>query len=129
MLSFQLCWHQQCSSFLLSEEHNISLLKLEELPKCGINDARDAWLRYCAANDTAVPKSNPVMITISATIYKVLLERVSSFQRSLTTTVATAEDSDYKDGDDVYYRFGGAAICEMLKLHYQQIRSCSDEQR
>ena len=129
MLSFQLCWHKQCSSFLLSEEHNISLLKLEELPGCDISGTRDAWLHYCATNDMPVPKSNPVMITISATIYKVLLERVSSFQRSLSTTVATAVDGGYRDGDNVYYRFGGAAICEMLKLHYQQIRSCSDEQR
>ena len=127
MLSFQLCWHKQCSLFLLSEEHNITVLSLEEIPNCNISDTRDAWLYYCALNDVPVPKSNPVMITMSATIYKVL-EHVTSFQESLTATKA-AVDGSYKDGDNVYYRFGGAAICEMLKLRYQQIRSCSDEQR
>ena len=130
MLSFQLCWHKQCSSFLLSEEYNISVLNLEELPHCSVSDTRDAWLQFCAANDTPVPKSNPVMITISSIMYRVMLERVARYQESLTTDHdATAIASDYKDGDDVYYRFGGAVIWEMLKLHYQKIRSCSDEQR
>ena len=41
MLSFQLCWHKQCSSFLLSEEH-------KELPGCDISGTRDGWLHYCA---------------------------------------------------------------------------------
>ena len=26
------------------------------------------------------------------------------------------------DGDDVYYRFGGAAICAMLKHRYKEIK-------
>ena len=130
MLSFQLCWHKQCSSFRLSEEYNISVLNLEELPHCSVSDTRDAWLQFCAANDTPVPKSNPVMITISSIMYRVMLERVARYQESLTTDHdTTAIASDYKDGDDVYYQFGGAVICEMLKLHYQKIRSCSDEQR
>ena len=58
-----------------------------------------------------------------------LLERVMSFQESLTATNTVTTTSEYTDGDDVYYRFGGATICDMLKLHYKQIRSCSDEQR
>ena len=112
---------------MLSEDHDITVLKLEELPDC--NDARDTWLQFCAANDTPVSESNPVMMTVSSTIYRVLLECVTSFQESLVTTDATAITNGYEDGDDVYYRFGGAAICEMLELHYQQIRSCSNEQK
>ena len=63
-------------------------------------------------------------------MYRVMLECVATYQESLTTDHdATAISNDYKDGDDVHYRFGGAVICEMLKLHYQKIRSYSDEQR
>jgi len=129
MLNFQICWYNQCSAFLLSEEHNIAVLNLKELPGCGVSDARDAWLHFCSANGAPVPESNPVMITITATIYTVLLEHVMSFQESLTATNIVTKASEYTDGDDVYYRFGGAAICDVLKLHYEQIRSCSDEQR
>lgn len=31
------------------------------------------------------------------------------------------------DDDDVYYRFGGAALCDMLKLRYKQIKTCPIE--
>ena len=129
MLNFQLCWHNQCSAFLLSQEHNIAVLNLKELSGCNVCHTRDAWLQFCSANGVPVPESNPVMMTITSTIYRVLLESVMNFQESLTATNAVATASEYKDGDDVYYRFGGATICEMLKLHYKQIRSCSDEQR
>jgi len=129
MLNFQICWYNQCSAFLLSKDHNIAVLNLKELPECHVSDARDAWLQFCSTNGVPVPESNPVMMTISSTLYRVLLERVMSFQDSLIATNTVATASEYKDGDDVYYRFGGAAICDMLKVHYKQIRSCSDEQR
>ena len=129
MLNFQISWYNQCSAFLLSEEHDIAVLNLKELPGCYVSNARDAWLHFCSNNSVPVPKSNPVMMTVSSTIYRVLLERVMSFQESLKATNAVATSREYTDGDDVYYRFGGAAICDMLKLHYKQIRSCSDEQR
>ena len=34
-----------------------------------------------------------------------------------------------QEGDDVYYRFGRAAILDMLHLCYKEIRSCRDDQR
>ena len=33
------------------------------------------------------------------------------------------------DGDDVYYRFGGAALCAMLKSRYKDIRKCQSTVR
>jgi len=79
MLNFQICWYNQCSAFLLSEEHNIAVLNLKELPGCDVSDIRDAWLHFCSANGVPVPESNPVMMTIAPTIYRVLLEHVMSF--------------------------------------------------
>jgi len=37
--------------------------------------------------------------------------------------------SRFTDGDDVYYRFGGAAICSMLKNRYKAIRNCHSTAR
>ena len=37
-----------------------------------VSDTRDAWLHFCSANGTPVPESNPVMMTITATIYSVI---------------------------------------------------------
>ena len=33
------------------------------------------------------------------------------------------------DTDDIYYCFGGAAICGMLHFRYKQLKSCSDDKR
>jgi len=32
-------------------------------------------------------------------------------------------------GDDDYFRFGDAALSDMLHLHYKQIKNCSGTQR
>jgi len=37
--------------------------------------------------------------------------------------------SSFSDGDDVYYRFGGAAICDMLKNRYKAIKKCHSTAR
>ena len=42
---------------------------------------------------------------------------------------STEEPVSNVDGDNVYYRFGGAAICTMLKHRYKEIRRCSSATR
>ena len=92
------------------------------------------WLDFCDRNGIPVPESNPVMITISSAVYELLLEHAESFQNSLSsngecTSTATQCPPVITDGEDVHLRFGGAAICEMLHLHYKQIKGCADMQR
>ena len=75
--------------------------------------------QYPVTNGVPVPESNPIMITVSAVINNFLLECVAQFQSN------TEASTSY----DVHYHFGGAAICDMLHLRYEQIKSCKDEQR
>ena len=42
---------------------------------------------------------------------------------------STEEPVSSDDSDDVYYRFGGAAICTMLKHRYKELRRCSSATR
>ena len=60
-------------------------------------------------------------------IYELLLKQTESFKNSLTTRLPLP--SNAIDGDDMYFRFGGAALCDMLHLRYQQIKTCTDMQR
>ena len=69
------------------------------------------------------------MISASSAIYAVLLERAREYQTSLLSESESSKISVGVEGDDVYFRFGGAALCDMLHLHYKQIRGCSDAQR
>ena len=53
-----------------------------------------------------------------------------NFQNSLQKPdVGSSSSLTEPDTDDVYYRFGGAAICDMLCLQYEQLKSCSDNQQ
>ena len=73
------------------------------------------------------------MMILSSAVYDVLLQRVESYQERLNISVDTSSDlnstSSDRDGEDVYFRFGGAAICEMLKLRNKEIKECSNTQR
>ena len=125
-MNFQLRWHQHCSAFLLGSEHSLSVIKLQEYNECTIEETRHKWLEFTETNGVPVPESNPIMITVSAVIYNFLLEHVAHFQTDKETSTSSVV---LADSDDVHYRFGGAAICDMLHLRYKQIKSCTDEHR
>ena len=54
------------------------------------------------------------MMTLSSVVYSALLEHVSNHHSTPSIETESPVETVI-DGDDVYYRFGGAALCEMLK--------------
>ena len=133
-LKFQLQWQQYCSAFLLSRSYSLNSINLEKYAEESVAAVRMQWLDFCDRSGIPVPESNPVMITISSAVYELLLGHAESFQTSLNSNgecagTTTQCSSVVTDGEDVHLRFGGAAICEMLHLHYKQIKECTDMQR
>ena len=133
-LRFQLQWQQYCSTFLLSRSYPLSSINLEKYTEQSVAAVRMQWLDFGDHSGIPVPESNPVMIMISSAVYELLLEHAESFQSSLNsngecTSMATQCSPIVTDGEDVHLRFGGAAICEMLHLHYKQTKECTDMQR
>ena len=127
---FQLKWHEHCSVFLLARSYPLTAINLNESAQHSVAALRMQWLDFCDINGLPVPESNVVMMTISTAIYELLLKQTESFKNSLTTnTTKLLPPPSATDGDDVYFRFGGAALCDMLHLRYQQIKSCTDMQR
>ena len=68
---------------------------------------------------------NAVMIAVQSAVY--------NYISSKTTAAAPIVDKEISDSsgdevmvepDDVYYRFGGAAIAEMLHNRYKKIHTC-----
>ena len=116
-LQFQFQWYDHCSALLLSKQHSISEIGLEELSSAPIHIARGKWLSFCEASGVPVPESNPVMILVSSAIYDFLLEYSTNFQNTIHQAEAhSIPMTTEPDTDDVYYCFGGAAICDMLHL-------------
>ena len=125
-MRFQLQWHYHCSAFLLEEKFTLADINLDESAKASLVAARNVWLEFCKKHNSPVPKTNPIMMAISSRAYSYLLDLVSVYQASLgdQTSLGAAEITSVVDGDDVYYRFGGAAICAMLKHRYKELKSC-----
>ena len=130
-LRFQLTWHQYCSAFLLSGQYSLCDINLVESKCAQLVEARSVWLKFCEDCGIAVPESNPIMLTVSSAIYHFLLDFIASFQNNTPAIQLNSEvDATLEmDGDDVYYRFGAAALSDMLHLRYKQIQTCRDDQR
>ena len=81
-IQFQFQWYNYCSAFLLSREHSVSKIELEELPSAPINITRSSWLSFCETSGVPVPQSNPVIMLVLSAIYEFLLEYSMNFQDS-----------------------------------------------
>ena len=66
-----------------------------------------------------------IMMHLSSAVFNHIMEQLHS---SKDTRPVTTCDT-LKDGDDVYYRFGGASIASMLKGRYKTIRTCKEDKR
>ena len=128
-MHFQLQYQYHCSAFILEEEHSLAAIKLNEANHATLVAARKTWLEFCKKLNLSVPLSNPIMIAMSSRVYSYLLNQVSIYQDSLTDQTPVETTLVCEDGDDVYYRFGGATICSMLKLRYSELKTCSRTDR
>lgn len=125
-MQFQLQWHYHCSAFLLEEKFTLVAINLEESAHASLVATRKIWLEFCKKCNSPVPEPNPIMMAISSRAYGYLLDQVSVYQASLAdqTPSGAVENTSVGDGDDVYNRFGGAAICAMLKHRYNELKNC-----
>ena len=117
-LNFLIKWNHHCSAMPLEELYSLTEIDLDKQLSKSLKALRTKWLDFCKSSGFPIPVSNPVMITLSSTIYNTLIAHINlkGEEDEIPTEVNTV------DGDDVYFRFGGAAICEMLHLRYEQIK-------
>ena len=118
-LRFQLAWHNNCSIFLLPNE--VPIETVVPSPTKEISNIHTKWMSFRLSSQN-VDHCNKLMSMLSSSCYTVLLTIAHSI-RSVHANPAQHYNQS-EDGDDVYYRFGGAAICEMLHLRYKSIRNC-----
>ena len=129
---FKLQWHQHCSAFLLGRSYLIALIHLDKGVEASVASLRSQWLEFYESNGLSDLESKKVMIPITSAVYELMLERTERFQRNLnpdSSGASSASTCRSTDGDDVYFRFGVAALCDMLHQHYKVIKSCQDSQR
>ena len=114
----------------MPKEYSLSASNLDKSAESSVADLRKQWLDFCDNHHIKIDESKRVMIPISSSVYELLLERSSDFQSNLEPTSTSMESAQLSvDDDNVYLRFGGAALCDTLHQHYKQIKSCTDAQR
>ena len=64
------------------------------------------------------------MISLCAAVYELLMHKVFEKKDDPKSPVLHSEDTD-----DVYFRFGGAALASMLKLCYDSLKSAPDSKK
>ena len=89
---------------------------------------RSQWNKVCHTYSIDGDAARTFLISYFGLIYDGLLQQC---QAAIKPPITSATPTPTEDMDDVYYRFGGAAIAAMLKLTYDKIRSssCADKNR
>jgi hypothetical protein len=123
-LKFQIEWHSQCSIFLLPKECGIE--EITSNKSQSMSELRYFWLEFCERYPDFV-LCNKAVILLSSCVYNSLLDIIHT--QTTKCGAANSTMAQYDDGDDVYIRFGGAAISDMLHLRYKSIRTCSSTVR
>ena len=121
-LKFQLKWHQHCSYYLVDYNRELSLIGLHPDDSIAVDvvAVRSQWQRVAMKYSLTRDDANNFLILFCSCVYDELLRTChSAIDTTQPTTQAPSEGSD-----DVYYRFGGAAISSMLQSRYTQIKSC-----
>lgn len=115
-MQFHLDWYTWCFAFIFEEQYTLAVINLSEGDPghFQLTILRNTWSEFCKESNTPVPTSNAIMLAVSSKSHRLFLNQAACFQESLVGTSSTEVQASptTKDGNVVYYRFGGAAICE-----------------
>ena len=126
---FQLKWHNYCSYFLVSNNRELTDLGLHPADPLAVNvvTVRAEWNKVCKSCSVGSDTAKTFLISFFSSVYNELLRQCQVAINPPTPIPATSTMNE--DSDDVYYRFGGGAIADMLKLRYEKMKSpnCNDK--
>ena len=126
-MQFQIEWYNHCSIFLAPKSLNIkSIISDPSEETCS---TKLLWQNFCESSSLPLQHCHNVMIQLSSIIYDYLLRKVQTFTAMLMPSNSSSPVQVKIDDDDVYYRFGGSIIAEMLKVRYKGIKKCSESRR
>lgn len=127
---FQLEWYQQCGYLLLDDvAGNGDTRALDS----SISGLIPKWMAFRKNQLNVCPAyhANAVLIAVQGAVFNYLAhtaaEHMPSVEQDETQSASTC--TSISEPDDVHYRFGGAAIAEMLKKRYRSIHRCPQNNR
>ena len=117
-------WHRQCSVLLKDQVDRVCLNELSQI--------HQRWLGYCEGRGVVKQVYNPIMIAVCSAVFDYLMQKVVE-QHKCEQTESGSDQSQavgiQEDSDDVYYRFGGAALAAMLHLRYDKLKTAPNSEK
>ena len=126
-LQFQIKWHRHCSYFLVEKNAELSLIGLHpaEPSAEAVVSVRSQWSKLFAAHHLQRSDAKIFMILFCGCLYDELLRQC---HRIIEPDIQASELCS-EDSEDVYYRFGGSTMRNMLHSRYTKIKSCPLNQK
>lgn len=141
-IQFQLQWYQQCSDLLQIQSSETNTSATISRADCIAEwmSFRSDCIKQIDSTSLSSPKDssglyhfNSVMIAIQSAVYdylnSVVVQHTPTVEALNGGTTNTSDSTISQESNDVYYRFGGAALAEMLKNRYKKIHCCPFEKR
>lgn len=131
-LQFQLEWYKRCSLLL---QESIGSTTISPQQSC-ISE----WIVFRSdcikqLKDNNFFHSNSVMIAVQSAVYNYLNSKVIQATPTVEVESGTVipngrvSSGQECESEDVYFRFGGAALAEMLRIRYRTIHTSPIEKR
>ena len=126
---FQFEWYQQCGYMLVEEVAAFPADKVDG----SISSVIPKWIEFRRNQLHAchMYHANAVLIAVQGATFNHLAHTAAEHMSSVAAENDTQSSSQQpaSEPDEVYYKFGGAAIAEMLKKRYRSIHSCPQVKR
>ena len=130
-LHFQISWHKHCSFLLVEKNQHLTQLGLHPSDPVAeqVLTARSEWHKVKEKHALSQDASSRFLTLYCSSTLDQLLRQchkvMQSFSKKSSGNAEVTEDSE-----DVFYRFGGAAIASMLHSRYEKLKQhCGDDQQ
>ena len=117
-MTFQYKWHQKCSILLVKTVTDLSRMDIDPQDE-GIL-IRQQWVSLYVAKSITCDVAKTFMIVLTSEVYNEILRRC----HVMLQPPALDAKAVTPDPIDVYYRFGGATLANMLHTRYKAIKTC-----
>ena len=125
-LQFQLKWHSHCSYFLVLKNSELTDIGLHPSDPLAVKvvTVRSEWHKVCSSYSVNSDTAKTFLISYFSATYNELLQQCQNVIKPAEPIQVAAV---HEDTDNVYYRFGGGAIADMLKTRYNKMKTSSKD--
>ena len=129
-LQFQIKWHRHCSYLLVEKNYQLTQLGLhpDDPISREVFMVRSQWYKLKVQHSLGNVASHTFLTLFCSCVFENLLQECHKVMQTFKKSADVQKDP-VADSEDVYYRFGGAAIASMLHSKYEKLKQHSGDDK